>query len=232
MKNLINRLLALVWIGLMAGTVLSTALAQPDVANKGKIALVMKALSNPFFSKMEAGAKDYADENGITLEVFGTEMETDLEHQMSIVDNLIARGYGAIVIAPIDSRKLLPTLKKAVTQGIVVINVDNPLDPVIQARDGLTIPFVGANNTKGAGLVGAYIRHQLHSRGRIITMEGISGARNSELRKAGFLRSSHCWRWYRARGFSPCQLAYRGCLYPDVPLAGKARHRRRCILRQ
>ncbi len=192
MNPLPNRLLAVLLLGLLiAGTSWLPALAQtpPVSANHDKIALVMKALSNPFFAKMEGGAKDYARDNHLVLEVFGTEMETDIEHQTGIINNLTARGYGAIVIAPADSRKLTPALKKAVDQGIVVINIDNPLDQDTQAQNGLAIPFVGADNAKGAALVGDYVRRQLRGKGRILVIEGISGARNSELRKTGFLQA-------------------------------------------
>lgn len=188
MKSPLNRLLLSVLIGLMSWALTPTTLAQPET-NKNKIALVMKALSNPFFAKMEAGAKAYARENSLDLEVFGTETETALEHQISIVNNLISRNYGAIVIAPVDSRKLAPTLKKAIDQGIAVINVDNPLEQDIQAQHGLAIPFVGSDNAKGAALVGDYIRRQLRGKGRILIIEGIPGARNGELRKSGFLQA-------------------------------------------
>lgn len=189
-------LLVVVW--LIAWTPL-IALAQSDTSNKDapskdtpnkdKIALVMKALSNPFFFKMEAGAKDYARENNLTLEVFGTELETDLDHQAGILNNLISRGYGAIVIAPADSHKLAPILKKAVDQGIVVVNIDNPLDKAVQAQHGLAIPFVGSDNAKGAALVGAYLRRQLQGKGRLIVIEGIPGAQNGDLRKSGFIQA-------------------------------------------
>ena len=53
-----------------------------DAGNEKTIALVMKALSNPFFSKMEEGAKQYAKEENISLEVFGVERETDVERQI------------------------------------------------------------------------------------------------------------------------------------------------------
>ncbi|QQS55567.1 MAG: substrate-binding domain-containing protein [Candidatus Competibacteraceae bacterium] len=188
MNNSPHRLLPLMLLCLIAWTPPSPGHAQTD-SNKNKIALVMKALSNPFFSKMEAGAKEYARENDVTLEVFGTEMETDIEHQISLINNLTSRGYGAIVIAPADSRKLVPPLKQAIDQGIVVINIDNPLDQHAQAQYGITIPFVGSDNAKGAALVGDYFRRKLHGKGRVIIIEGISGAQNGELRKAGFRRA-------------------------------------------
>ncbi len=185
MNNLPHRLLSLMLLCLIAWAPPFPAHAQSN-SNKSKIALVMKALSNPFFFEMEAGAKEYARENGVTLEVFGTEMETDVEHQIGIINNLISRGYGAIVIAPVDSRKLVPPLKKAVDQGIVVINLDNPLDKDTQAQYGIAIPFVGSDNAKGAALVGDYFRRKLRGKGRVVIIEGIGGAQNSELRKTGF----------------------------------------------
>lgn len=188
MKSLLNRLLSFLLLWSTAWAPPPEALAQ-SATNKDKIALVMKALSNPFFFKMEAGAKEYAHENDIHLEIFGTELETDIERQLGIFDNLVSRGYGAIVIAPIDSRKLAPALKKAIDQGIVIVNIDNPLDKDIQAQYGLDIPFVGSDNTKGGALIGDYLRRQLHGKGKIIVIEGIRGAKNGELRKAGFLQA-------------------------------------------
>ncbi|MDG4554953.1 MAG: substrate-binding domain-containing protein [Candidatus Competibacter sp.] len=188
MNNPSHRLLSLMLLCLIAWAPSSPGYAQLDT-NKDKIALVLKALSNPFFSKMEVGAKDYARDNGVTLEVFGAEMETDLERQIGIVDNLVSRGYGAIVIAPVDSRKLVPPLRKAVDRGIVVINIDNPLDQDTQAQYGIAIPFVGSDNAKGATLVGEYFRRKLHGKGRVIVIEGAGGAQNGELRKRGFRRA-------------------------------------------
>ncbi|MBK8750599.1 MAG: hypothetical protein IPL99_02625 [Candidatus Competibacteraceae bacterium] len=49
MNTLLNRWLPLVLVGLITWAVPPMAPAQPS-ANKDKIALVMKVLSNPFFS--------------------------------------------------------------------------------------------------------------------------------------------------------------------------------------
>lgn len=92
-----------------------------------KIALVMKALSNPFFSAMEQGAKNYAVLNGVELDIFGVERETDVSQQIAILENLITQNYDAIILAPADSKRLLPVCKKARENNIVVINIDNPL---------------------------------------------------------------------------------------------------------
>ncbi len=154
--------------------------------NEKKVALVMKALSNPFFSKMAEGAKAHAARENIALEVFGMERETDIARQIGIVENLVARGYGAIVIAPADSRRLVPVCEKALSRGCVVINVDNPLDRQPLAEGGIEIPFVGSDNRAGAARVGAYVRRKLEDSGTVLVIEGISGVTNSEQRREGF----------------------------------------------
>ena len=95
--------------------------------NERTVALVMKALSNPFFIKMKEGAQAYAAREKIPLEVFGVERETDVEKQIGIMESLISRGYGAIVLAPADSIKLVPVCKKALENGITVIDGGCPL---------------------------------------------------------------------------------------------------------
>ena len=160
-----------------------------DAGNEKTIALVMKALSNPFFSKMEEGAKQYAKEENISLEVFGVERETDVERQIGICENLISRGYGAIVIAPSDSKRLVPICKKAIEKNIIVINIDNPLHQETMAQLGVSIPFVGSDNRLGAGMVGTYLKNKLAGQGQIILIEGIRGVENAELRKKGFIET-------------------------------------------
>jgi ABC-type sugar transport system substrate-binding protein len=160
-----------------------------EAGNERTVALVMKALSNPFFFKMEEGARKYAQEENVPLEVFGVERETDVERQIGIVENLISRGYGAIVIAPADSKRLVRVCNKALDKNIVVINIDNPLHQGTMDQLGISIPFVGSDNRIGAGMVGMYVKNKLKGRGQVIVIEGIRGVENADLRKKGFIEA-------------------------------------------
>jgi ribose transport system substrate-binding protein len=177
----------IVYLALWVGFIMNAGPVCAD--NETRVALVMKALSNPFFGSMEASAREYASLHGIALEVFGTERETDVDHQIAIVDNLIARGFRTIVIAPADSKRLVPICKKAMGKGIIVINIDNPFHKATLAEHGITIPFVGSDNRRGGALVGDYIRRKLGGKGRVIVIEGIPGVENADLRKAGFIEA-------------------------------------------
>jgi len=137
---------------------LTSACFAEENNRRDTVALVMKALSNPFFSRLEAGAREYASEHGVKLEVFGTEHETDLDQQIAIVKNLIDKRYGAIAIAPASSTKLVPLCKAAMDKGVKVINVDNKLNGKLLEEMKLKIPFVGPDNREGGAIVGRYMR--------------------------------------------------------------------------
>ena len=165
-------------------------IATPAAAgNEKTVALVMKALSNPFFLKMKTGAREYAQEESFPLEIFGVERETDVDRQIGIFENLISRGYGAIVIAPADSKRLVPICKKALDNNIVVINIDNPFHRESMDKLGIDIPFVGSDNRRGAQMIGKYVKEQLNGSGQVIVIEGIRGVENADLRKKGFIEA-------------------------------------------
>ena len=182
-------------------------------SNEKTVALVMKSLSNPFFTKMEEGASKYARDENIQFEVFGVEQETDVETQISIVENLVSRGYGAIVIAPADSKRLVPVCKKALDKGIIVINIDNPLHKKTMKELGVSIPFVGSDNYAGAQMVGDYAKSKLKNSGQVLVIEGIRGVENADLRRDGFINAvqkdssieivaSESANWHTSEAFS------------------------------
>lgn len=175
---------------LIISSLLSVLILSGEVVagNEKTVALVLKALTNPFWLKVEQGAREYAQKNNLEIEFFGVERESNVEHQISIIDNLILRGYGAIVIAPNDSKRIVPISKKAITQGVKVINIDNPFDKETLAEHGITIPFIGPNNFTGGEIVGGYVRSKLKGEGSVLIVEGTPGISNSDNRKNGFIR--------------------------------------------
>lgn len=158
--------------------------------DKPVIALVMKTLTNPFFVEMEKGARKAEQEFGIELLVRTGSQETSIEQQISIIKELIEEEVDAIVIAPADSKELIPVLKEAQDTGIVVINIDNRLDPDVSESVGLTdVPFISVDNEQGAYLSATYISDQVTEPAEAIILEGIRTAGNAEDRKNGALRA-------------------------------------------
>ena len=155
---------------------------------KPKVALVMKSLANEFFLTMEDGAKAYQKEHSADFDLIsnGIKDETDTAGQTRIVEQMILAKVNALVIAPADSKAMVPVIKKAVDAGITVINIDNQLDPQIVKSKNISVPFVGPDNRKGARLVGEYLAKQLKAGDEVGIIEGVSTTTNAQQRTAGF----------------------------------------------
>lgn len=161
----------------------------PD-APRYTIALVMKTLTNPFFVEMEKGARQAEQELGIDLIVKATAQETSVDQQITIVEEIIRQKVDAILIAPADSVQLIPVIKKAQDAGIVIINIDNQLDPQASEKIGLTgVPFISVDNAQGAYLSAQHIATKVNTPTQAIILEGIATAKNAQDRKAGALRA-------------------------------------------
>lgn len=171
-----------------ASLILPLAASHATAAEKPKVALVMKSLANEFFLTMEDGAKTYQKDHSADFDLIsnGIKDETDTSSQIRIVEQMIVSKVDALVIAPADSKALVPVLKKASDAGIKVVNIDNRLDPEVLKSKSLDIPFVGPDNRKGARLVGEYLAKQLKQGDQVGIIEGVSTTTNAQQRTAGF----------------------------------------------
>lgn len=181
-----GRLLALAVVSSLS---LALPLAVAHAEDKPKVALVMKSLANEFFRTMEDGAKDYQKSHADEFELIanGIKNETDTGEQIRIVEQMVNAGAKALVIAPADSKALVSAVKKAMDQGVVVININNRLDPDLLKSKGISVPFVGPDNRKGARLVGDYLASQkLKAGDQVGIIEGVPTTTNAQQRTAGF----------------------------------------------
>ncbi|MHA5861698.1 substrate-binding domain-containing protein, partial [Pseudomonas aeruginosa] len=137
MKRVASRRLLAAVVLTACSSFLPLSAVHAETPEKPRIALVMKSLANEFFLTMEDGAKAYQKEHADRFELVsnGIKDETDTSSQIRIVEQMIVSGVDALVIAPADSKALVPVVKKALDAGIVVVNIDNRFDPqVLQAK--------------------------------------------------------------------------------------------------
>ncbi len=172
------------------GAMLLPGCAKRDTESdaRPKIALVMKSLANEFFKTMEEGARAHHLEHSdaYDLKVVGIANEQDVAQQVDFVEMMIAQDVDAIVLAPADSKALIPVCIKALKAGVAVVNIDNKLDEALQESKGIDIPFVGPDNRKGAALAARYLADRLKPGDEVAIIEGAPNAFNGIQRKAGF----------------------------------------------
>jgi len=162
----------------------------PPPAKVLQVALVLKTLTNPFFIEMEKGARQAEKEFGINLIVKTGSDEAAIEEQIQIVDDLIQSHVDAIVIAPGDSRRLVPVLKKAQTAGIVLVNIDNKLDAALMTEQQMKpVPFISVDNDAAAYQVVKLLIAPIKAPVEAAVIGGISSTANSQARVAGAKRA-------------------------------------------
>lgn len=153
-----------------------------------RVALVMKSLANEFFKTMQDGAEAHQKAHSSEYELISTGIknETDVDQQIALVEHMVAQKVDAIVLAPADSKALVPACKHARDAGVIVINIDNKLDADALKEKGLAVPFVGPNNRKGAKLAGEYLATKLKAGDPVAIIDGVPGAFNAVQRHDGF----------------------------------------------
>lgn len=180
--------LTLILLGLLAAGCKPATTPAPGEAGKPRVALIMKSLANEFFLTMENGAKAHQLAHAADYDLIanGIKDELDVSRQIDLVEQMISQKVSAIVIAPADSKALVPVCKKAQQAGITVVNIDNKFDDAVLAASGVKFPFVGPDNRKGAKAVGDFLAGKLKAGDPVVLIEGAPNAFNGVQRKLGF----------------------------------------------
>lgn len=109
-----------------------------------KVAVVLKTLASEYWGYVEAGCKAAGDDLGVDVVVVGPGAESDIEGQVSMIEQQIGAGCDAIVCAPNDAGAAQGALQAAIDAGIPVLAVDTNVGIAGQTS------FVGTSNVDAA----------------------------------------------------------------------------------
>ena len=170
---------------LLAGAAL--ALAAPALAQdeQTRACLITKTDINPFFVKMKEGASAKAEELGIELSTYAGQVDGDHEAQVQAVESCIAAGVDGILITASDTKAITDVVGQARDQGILVIALDTPLEPI----DAADATFA-TDNFRAGELIGQWAAAHLENpeEARIATLDlNASQPSVDVLRNQGFL---------------------------------------------
>ena len=131
--------------------------AAPSTGSTGPlgVTLITKTASNPFFVAMANGAKESADELGITLTTAAGKEDGDTATQVQAVENAISRGDKGILIVP-GGPDVNGAIQSARAAGLFVIALDTPPDPA----DTVDIIFA-TDNFQAGELIGKWAAAEL-----------------------------------------------------------------------
>ena len=191
---------------LMAGVALAVMMSSVGAANAAFV-LAMKGpgAGNPFWAAVEKGAKDKAAELGVEVNVVAPPAESDVQAQISQIEDLIAQGIDGLAIAPTDPNALAPVVDSAKAAGIPVVFVDTR-----GINEGVT--FIGTNNEAGAALAAKYLCDNLPKGSEVAILQGLVSQSTGQARADGSKKgltdcglkvvAEQTAEWDRAKGLS------------------------------
>jgi len=142
--------------GMISATALAALACGNAHADETNVCLVTKTENNPFFVKMKEGASAKATELGMKLLSYAGKAEGDVDTQISAIESCVAAGAKGILLVPNDSSALVPVVKQARDQGVLVIALDTPLAPA----DAADATFA-TDNFKAGVLIGQWAKARL-----------------------------------------------------------------------
>jgi fructose transport system substrate-binding protein len=146
------------------------------------IGLITKTDANPFFVKMRQGAEREAAAKGAVLMTGAGKASDDAAGQITAIENMVSAGAKAILITPV-SAAVTAAVKKARSQGVLVIALDTPTDP----QDAADALFATDNSVAGK-LIGQYAKAAMAGKTvKIAMLDESPGSTVGKLRHNGFL---------------------------------------------
>ena len=143
------------------------------------IAVISKGGRDQFWEAVRRGAERAAADYGVEITFEGPEVDYQIEEQMNIFQEVLAKRPNAIVIAPLDARAITPYLQEAQAAGIPIIafdtGVDSPIVRTTVATDNYAAGALAADKMAeyigGEGKV-AVLVHDLTSKTGIDRSDG------------------------------------------------------------
>jgi ABC-type sugar transport system substrate-binding protein len=122
---------------------------RPADAKDVTLGLVQMTAETEWFRTIELGTRAAADKTGAKVLVGNARAQVDTEAQ--IVDDFVARGVDAIIISALNSTSSVPALKRAVDNGVKLVDYNTTIDSPIMTT------FVGVDNSELGAQMGRYI---------------------------------------------------------------------------
>ncbi|MBB4929792.1 ribose transport system substrate-binding protein [Lipingzhangella halophila] len=164
-----HRTVKLTVSALAAGSLLLTSCSEESPLSESEeggevetVGLMVQDLSNPFFSAMQEGVEEAAEEMGAT--VVTEDGRQDLGAQNEHIDAFIQQDIDVLLINPVDSEGIGAAVDRAVEAGITVVAVD-------VAAEGAEATIT-SDNVQAGELACQHLFDEIGGEGEILIIDG------------------------------------------------------------
>ena len=175
-----KRFFLLVLVGIAALSLMGGASFAKDPKDM-QVVLIVKDLVNPFFVELKWGGYAAAKQYGVNYSCLAPE-KYSVDNQIRIMEDLIQKKVDAIVLIPIDGKGIVSGIERANKAGVPVFICNT------KAQGGQTLGFAGIDHITVGRTIAQYVADRLKGKGKIVILEGTTGASTAIERKEGVMQ--------------------------------------------
>jgi ribose transport system substrate-binding protein len=147
---------------------------------KPVIAIVSKGFQHQFWQAVKSGAESEAKKLGVTITFEGPASETEVESQIDMLTQAIAKKPNALGFAALDSKAAAPLLQQAKAANIPVIAFDSGVDSDIPLTTAST------DNKKAAAEAAKHMSDLVGGKGKVAMVIHDQTSASGTQRRDGF----------------------------------------------
>ena len=178
-----------VFLGLVALALAATACGGNDQGGGGggtgqkqyKLTLIQGVKGDQFYITMQCGAQQAAQAAGATLDVAAPD-EFDASLQTPVVNAVVAKKPDAILIAPTDTKAMIPPLTQAKAAGIKLIFVDTTTENGAELAES----EIASDNEEGGREAARTLAKLTGGKGSVLVINVKPGISTTDARAKGF----------------------------------------------
>ncbi|MFR9727048.1 ABC transporter substrate-binding protein [Streptomyces sp. MS19] len=164
------------------------------------ISIVSKGFQHQFWQAVKQGAEEEAEARGARVTFVGPATEADVEGQMDLLTNELARSPDAIGFAALDSQAAAPLLEQAQSQDIPVVAFDSGVE------SDVPVTTVATDNKAAAAEAAAHMAEAVGGEGTVALVVHDQTSLSGKERRDGFLE----WMAANAPGITVLEPQYGG----------------------
>lgn len=146
---------------------------------KQQVSVILKALNEEYWKIVERGALDAGEEYDVEVTVNAPASETEVERQVSMIQDQHTNGTDALVLAPAQPSAVLTVLDDYTRTETPVVLLDSDADY------NEKVSFVGTENYSAGKMGGEYLASLLESGDQVAIIRGQLGSTTHDERTEG-----------------------------------------------
>lgn len=170
---------------LAGAAVLATMTPVASFAQDVTIPIIVKDTTSFYWQIVLAGARQAGKDLGVTVPELGAQSESDINGQISILENAVAGSPAAVVISPTEFKALGKPVDEA-AKSVPIIGIDSSADSKA-FTSFLTTDNVQGGRIAADGLAAAIKAATGKEEGEIAIITSLPGVGSLDQRREGFL---------------------------------------------